>query len=352
MSEPDKKKKRGRKKKSETISENIQIEIKANSDANNNDVNENTQPVLKKRGRKPKGGKIISKDKEIIKDNNVIPNVILHLKCSLNEINSDLNIKDENSFIYNPTVPPEIETYNINEKKNFFNYEDNNDINYAYSNKTSNKNICEICNKINTDNVDYDDTSMKDINYKLKTLKINLYKNSLKDKKSACFWCTYDYDNPSCYIPKYDIDEQVYGYGSFCRPECAVAFLMKENIDDSSKFERYNLLNNIYGKIYNFKKNIKPAPDPHFILDKFYGNLSIKEYRKLLNSEHLLLVVEKPMTRILPELYEDNDNFVMNIYSNNDNNNSNSMYKVKRNSDKKDIPNKKTIIQDTFGLSK
>ena len=37
------------------------------------------------------------------------------------------------------------------------------------------------------------------------------------------------------------------------------------------------------------------------------------------------------MTRILPELYEDNDNFVMNIYSNNENNNSNSMYK-KRNS--------------------
>ena len=59
------------------------------------------------------------------------------------------------------------------------------------------------------------------------------------------------------------------------------------------------------------------------------------------------------MTRILPELYEDNDNFIMNIYGNsNNNNNSNSMFKVKRNSEKKDIPSKKTIIQDTFGLSK
>ena len=127
------------------------------------------------------------------------------------------------------------------------------------------------------------------------------------------------------------MDEQVYGYGSFCRPECAVVYLMKEHIDDSSKFDRYNLLNNIYGKVYNYEKNIKPAPDPHFLLDKFYGNLTIQEYRRLLNSEHLLLLVDRPMTRILPELYEDNDNFIMNIYgnNNNNNNNSNSMFKNK-----------------------
>ena len=57
----------------------------------------------------------------------------------------------------------------------------------------------------------------------------------------------------------------------------------------------------------NYKKNIKPAPDPHYLLDKFFGNLTIQEYRKLLKTEHLLLVVDKPMTRVLPELFEDND---------------------------------------------
>ena len=34
------------------------------------------------------------------------------------------------------------------------------------------------------------------------------------------------------YIPKYDMDQEIFGYGSFCRPECAAAYLMKENIDD------------------------------------------------------------------------------------------------------------------------
>ena len=60
-------------------------------------------------------------------------------------------------------------------------------------------------------------------------------------------------------------------------------------------------------KIYDYKNNIRPAPDPHFLLDKFYGNLSIQEYRKLLKTQHMLLVIDKPMTRMLPELHDDND---------------------------------------------
>ena len=82
---------------------------------------------------------------------------------------------------------------------------------------------------------------------------------------------------------------------------------MKENIDDLTKFERYHLLNKTYSKVYDYEKNIKPAPDPYYLLDKFYGNLSIQEYRKLLSTEHMLMIIEKPMTRILPELHEDND---------------------------------------------
>jgi len=191
--------------------------------------------------------------------------------------------------------------------------------------------------------------SLKDINFKLKELKIQLYKDSNPDKKSACFWCTYDFDNPSCYIPKYEVDGNTAGYGSFCRPECAVAYLLKENIDDSTKFERYQLLNRIYGKVYNYKKNIRPAPNPYYLLDKFYGNLTIQEYRKLLKSEHMLLVIEKPLTRILPELHEDTDD-------NNDRYNKNgtmgksSGYKVKRQSEKQKGPSKNEIMRENFGF--
>ena len=34
----------------------------------------------------------------------------------------------------------------------------------------------------------------------------------------------------------------------------------------------------------NYTKNIKPAPNPHYTLEKFYGNLSIQEYRRLLKN--------------------------------------------------------------------
>ena len=87
---------------------------------------------------------------------------------------------------------------------------------------------------------------MKDVSLKLKNLRIQFFKNTLHDKKSACFWCTYEYDSPPCYIPKQEMDTSIIGYGSFCRPECAVGYLMKESLDDSTKFERYHLLNRIY----------------------------------------------------------------------------------------------------------
>ena len=62
-------------------------------------------------------------------------------------------------------------------------------------------------------------------------------------------------------------------------------------------------------------KNIKPAPDPHYTLDKYYGNLSIQEYRKLLSKERIYMIVDKPMTKVLPELYEEN-NEIPNVYNN------------------------------------
>ena len=40
-------------------------------------------------------------------------------------------------------------------------------------------------------------------------------------------------------------------------------------------------MNNIYGKAFNYEKNIKPAPNPHYMLERYCGNLSIQEYRSL-----------------------------------------------------------------------
>jgi hypothetical protein len=80
------------------------------------------------------------------------------------------------------------------------------------------------------------------------------------------------------------------------------------------------------------------------MLDKFYGNLSIQEYRALLRNERLFLIIEKPLTRIMPEIHEDNDDFIINnkiIPSNN--------YQIKKKTQKNE-QNKNTIVNEKFGM--
>ena len=309
-----------------------------------------------------------------------IANIILHLKCSMNDLdayNEDINRQLTDPLLYNPSVPPDIMAYHQAEQYTIL--EDNRNPtvphdNYAYMESNTRTSIAHMDQFMMVDSETHTvvpeqeeaiQISMKDINTKLKKLKISLFRNmAFMDKKSACFWCTYDFDNPECYIPRYEMDGTIHGYGSFCRPECAAAHLMKENLDDSTKFERYHLLNQIYSKIYDYKKNIKPAPNPYYLLEKYYGNLTIQEYRKLLKSDHLLLVIDKPLTRILPELHEDNEDFLNNIYgsggvthvsgsSGNVVSKTNIIggYKVRRQSEKQAGPTKSKIIKEHFGIT-
>ena len=333
-------------------------ENKDNDENEDNVVLSSTQeeqkPVGKKRGRKPKGGKIIQQVVPLNNNKETKPNVILHLKCSLKDLQSNLSLSTN------------IESFNFS-SKNDLNYEiigsnQNNNItnNANQSNNYSSNYNCANLNNNNNNNINDDtDIDMYDEDYysknkendirdvwkKLKVLEHNLHINNISNKKSACFWCTYDFDNPPIYIPKHFIKDSYHVYGCFCTPECATAHLMEENIDSSSKFERYHLINNIYSKIYDYKKNIKPAPNPFYLLDKYYGNLSIQEYRSLLRNERLFLVVDKPLTRILPELHEDNDDFIINnkiIPAN--------TLLIKKKLQKKQLT-KNNILSEKFGLA-
>lgn len=283
------KKKRGRKSKKD-------LELMKNSELEKHEEdNEIKQP--KKRGRKPRGGKIfpkINNSNSVINEKN---NIILHLKCSLSDIDNKNYDENIEHFQFNETKIADLNYEVINKKQN---------ITYSSNYDTDNDNNLHN-DKITSDN-------SKSIHEKIETLSYNLHTNNVCDKKSACFWCTYDFDNTPIYIPKYELNNSYNVYGCFCSPECACAFLMNDkDIDNASRFERYQLLNNIYCKIYNYNKNIKPAPNPYYTLEKFYGNLTIQEYRKLLKNERLLLIVDKPLTRILPELYdENNDNNYLN----------------------------------------
>jgi|688.fasta_scaffold163262_2 hypothetical protein len=303
---------------------------------------EEQKPGGKKRGRKPKGGKIIQ---QVVSNNNnkeTKPNIILHLKCFLKDLQST-------------TLLGSIDSFNFS-GKNEINYEiissNENIITKTSNNTCFNDTINTITTSNNMNNNDYEDdyfknkeNDIRDVWKKLKVLEHNLHINNISDKKSACFWCTYEFDNPPVYIPKHFIKDSYHVYGCFCSPECATAYLMEENIDSSSKFERYHLINHVYSKIYDYKKNIKPAPNPFYLLDKYYGNLSIQEYRSLLRNERLFLVVDKPLTRILPELHEDNDDFIINnkiIPAN--------TLLIKNKLQKKQ-QNKNTILNEKFGLT-
>jgi hypothetical protein len=186
----------------------------------------------------------------------------------------------------------------------------------------------------------------KEIWRKINQLKVSFHKSDIcknigGTQRSACFWCTCEFDSPAIYIPK-NLTKDVYNvYGCFCSPECSAAFLMNENIDTSTKFERYHLLNLLYGKIYKYEKSIKIAPNPFYLLNKFYGNLTIQEYRKLFQSEQMIYIVNKPLTHILPELYEDNNDFLLNS----------KIIPTNSVNIKKNKPLKSNIINNAFGIT-
>jgi hypothetical protein len=330
---------------------NIIITNVAESDKIENDNKDNdvVKTVAKKRGRKPKGGKIIQQITPIVNSKETKSNVILHLKCHLKDLNNNILSNNINGydFVSNKNELYEVISNNDNIFSNIKPMNNNDDINVSNINYKNIQSDDEYTNSNSTDDDNNYKSSknndIKDLWKKLKHLQHNLHINNVNDKKSACFWCTYEFDNPSIYIPKHFIKDTYHVYGCFCSPECATAYLMEENIDSSTKFERYHLLNNIYSKIYDYKKNIKPAPKPFYVLEKFYGNLNIQEYRSLLKNERLFLVVDKPLTRILPELHEDNDDFIINnkIISSN-------TYQIKRKLLQKQTKN--NILSEKFGL--
>ena len=287
-----------------------------------------------------------------------INNVILHLKCTLSEIDEYIYKSNwkYNVLSYDPTIPKDIIAY---EGGNvcFGDYTSTsplpspplpttNNTNIKTSETTNEQIICKKCQK----NADPENNEEQEqLQQKIKQLKIHLYKNEMHEKKADCFWCTCPFDNDPCYILQYGFNNDIYGHGSYCSPECAVAYLFgKQQLwDDSAKTESFQLMNYYYGKPNSYQQSIKPALSPYYFLDKYYGNLTIQEYRRLTKSQHMLLIVEKPVTRILPEIHEDNDNFTLG----GGNYNNCGKYKVKKQSEKPAGVSRNTILREKFGLS-
>lgn len=255
-------------------------------------MEEKQQP--KRRGRKPKGGKLIqnttinslSNDSHntSLKDNKI--SVIVHLKQSINDIK-----QQETEFVYDPTIEP-IKPYS----------DIINDMKYKEVEVLSDEHI----EKKDSIELDINNLSIED---KLKSMKIKLDNMNLLNLNSCCFWCTCEFDNIPIHIPKKCTNNEIHVYGNFCSPECALSYLLNEKIDESTIFERMHLLNYIYGSIYEYKESIKPALNPYYSLSKFFGTLSIDEFRDAKSIKKKYSCVDKPMTLVNPEFNEDCQQF-------------------------------------------
>lgn len=330
--------------------------------------------INKKRGRKPKAGMILSSNSSIY-DTSEVPNIILHLKCHLNDLKINESISN---YDYTPSIS-EVESYNI-----LSNNLQSSDICQTYSpendqdddddERTPEHTLCNYKSLIsqnafteNNSNYEIPNTSIsgglsssngtgllgnvpnntigpslssaapsvkktvtvtasdatvhvlnerhqKDIVKKLNRLKYSFHNGETiqmkLNHKCSCFWDTCEFDGPIYYVPIMIVNGVFQVSGCFCSPECALASILKEHIDTSSKFERIHLLHLLYGNSSN--KGFKPAPNPNYLLDRYYGNLTIDEYRSLLKGPQIIHIVNKPLTHILPELYEDNNDFLVN----------------------------------------
>lgn len=313
--------------------------------------------INKKRGRKPKAGFIMNSNTGMYETSEV-PNIILHLKCHL----SDLKINESiSNFDYKPSIS-DVESYNLSTNAlhssdicQIYNSDNNNDDNElppiesthfqnnAYFPEQTSKGFSNYVSSgyASLDTIPSDDTTntqtsytathtkkvatdapihvinertQKEIMKKINRLKYSFHNGETiqmkLNHKCACFWDTCEFDGPIYYIPIMIVNGVFHVSGCFCSPECALAALLKEQMDTSTKFERIHLLHLLYGNSQN--KGFKPAPNPNYLLDKYYGNLTIDEYRSLLKGPQMIHIVNKPLTHILPELYEDNNDFLVN----------------------------------------
>lgn len=398
--ETKEKKKRGRKPKNLTASPSTETSTEAQPVIQKKKRGRKPKPktetnevkIPKKRGRKPLDS---NKNIEINKNVNLTEeNVILHLPIKTDEINT---INSESLMKYNPkiTIPSpfsedlnfqEVNYTNTNTNKQEIDKGINTNINTNLYNQNNfsepvnkNNNLDENTNidtekdilnvekpnlvikeKENTDVIEkfenitnkYNNVSLYEKN---KVLPILLeYSETNKNKEwptsvsSCCFWCCEQFDSVPVGIPIKKLNNTFYMYGNFCSPECAAAYIFNEKKYMNDCWEKYSMLNLIYGN----NQPIKMAPSK-ICLKKFGGRLTITEFRNIctrLNKSYKVLL--PPMVSVLPMIEEinindDNNNIDMFLLNKEQINKANEEYRLRRN---KPLPDSKNTLESCMNL--
>lgn len=266
-----------------------------------NDKNQPQQP--KKRGRKPKGGKIVNANDIHTPVNMLVkPNIILHLQCFLSELVNQVKPENEVKAYNEPCETGQYTTIHVVED-NVIDDKPTVVENTIQPTPDETKQLFERLQELDK-HLRHVQKNSDDIH--------NIVSHETIEKmeqRSACFWCTCEFQSPPIYLPKHEVNGRYEVYGCFCTPECACAYLFSEQIDQSLKWERYALLNYLYKNVYQQSKPFHPAPDPRFLLNKYFGILSIEEYRALLRTGKHMMVIDKPISKVYPEVHVDNHEF-------------------------------------------
>ena len=404
------KKKRGRKpknletKQEESTKQDQQpvIEKKKRGRKPNPKSETNEVKIPKKRGRKPLDS---NKNIEVNKTVNLTEeNVILHLPIKTEEIkyinaeslmikynpqitipspfSEDINFQEvnftkettsqieiQNSIIENNNIIENIDNENNTIQTNNIennNLDNQNGLNLNNQNGLNNNNISKMENVLKTQikqNVDviekfenitskYNNVSLYEKN---KVLPILLeYSETNKTKEwpnsvsACCFWCCETFDSVPVGVPIKKLNDTFYMYGNFCSPECSAAYIFDNKKYMNDCWEKYSMLNMIYGGT----EPIKVAPSK-ICLKKFGGRLTITEFRNIctkLNKSYKVLL--PPMISVLPmieeiNLNDDSNNIDMFLLNKEQINKANEEYRLRRN---KPLPDSKNTLESCMNL--
>ena len=194
------KQKRGRKPKNKDLPATNTIDLVNSDNINTDNLNLVIQPLVeeehkpKKRGRKPKGGKIVKQTVSIDAKEEETANIILHLKCSLDDLVKNKHIDNGiNSFSFqnDNTLQLNLIKSLSDNKLNVDTIDDlHGDSNSLFINVTKDTNQHNHSDDKHCASEYKTSKDAKLIWNKLTDLQKNLHTNNIDDKKSACFWCT------------------------------------------------------------------------------------------------------------------------------------------------------------------
>ena len=282
--------------------------------------------MSQKRGRKPKVKHFINPSITKCNPSTQLTEKILHLPIRIDsdsdyDSNSDNNLLEDNITKYNPNIE-EIKPYDpMENNQNYFIVNEDNKNNDSKQKIENNIFELDVSSEIDindnnliSDNVNYDNKTFKNINNGTRILKdtmtefININENNWPVKSCVnCWWCKHSFDCRPCFIPKKYLNGVFSVYGCFCSFNCALAYLIDENIYCKSTI--ISLLKYMHRIIYpGVSDNIEPSPSWK-VLSCFGGILEIDEYRKNLNNKLVeYKLIFPPITSIIPKVEKFNNN--------------------------------------------